>query len=156
MEDERGSNRLAMNKENPGYLSPDGSELRRFRSYLRWLYVDQSNLWKACISWSLFFTLAFVVPILSHFLLDCSTTCDEDHRRPYHVPVQISLSVFATLSFISLSEWDRRYGFSRFLFLDKVSDESLKIQRGYARQMKVCVFFFLFYLVFLYELYEQF
>lgn len=132
---ERETSFLSMNKENSG-LYHDGAELRRFRSYLRWIYVDQSNLSKAVISWSVFFTLAYVVPILSHFLLDCSTTCDSDHGRPYHIPVQISLSVIATLSFISLSQWDRRYGFSRFLFLDKVTDESLKIQRGYAHQMK--------------------
>jgi hypothetical protein len=140
---ERETSFLSMNKENSG-LYHDGAELRRLRAYLRWIYVDQSNLSKAVISWSVFFTLAYVVPILSHFLLDCSTTCDSDHGRPYHIPVQISLSVIATLSFISLSQWDRRYGFSRFLFLDKVTDESLKIQRGYAHQMKVCVFYFFY------------
>lgn len=139
MADERG-NLLAKNKESPGaHISQDGAELRSFRSYLRWVYVDQSNICKAGLSWSVFFSLAFVVPILSHFLLDCSTTttCDADHSRPYHVPVQISLSVFATLSFISLSQWDRKYGFRKFLFLDKITDESLKIQRGYAHQMQV-------------------
>lgn len=141
MEEETENITLSMNKENSG-LYQDGTELRKFRAYLKWVYVDQSNLCKSGLSWSLFFTLAYVVPILSHFLLDCSTTCDADHTRPYHVPVQISLSAFATLSFVSLSQWDRKYGFSRFLFLDKVADESLKIQRGYAQQMKVCVFFF--------------
>lgn len=143
MEDERGS--LLHNKENcDGYLSHDGAELRNFKSYLRWVYVDQSNSCRAGFSWSLFFTLAYVVPILSHFLLDCPTTCDADHGRPYHIPVQISLSIFATLSFITLSQWDRKYGLSKFLFLDKVSEESLMIQRGYARQMKVISFFSLY------------
>ncbi|XP_061340763.1 uncharacterized protein LOC133287218 [Gastrolobium bilobum] len=132
MEDERGS-LLPKNKENHVYLTHDGEELRSFRSCL---YVDQSNVWKACLSWSVFFSLAFIVPVLSHFLLDCPTTCDADHNRPYHIPVQISLSVFATLSFITLSRWDRKYGLSKFLFLDKVSDESLKIQRGYAEQIQ--------------------
>ncbi|KAL5097451.1 hypothetical protein RYX36_001778 [Vicia faba] len=135
MEEERENIFVAGNKENSG-LYQDEAELRKFRAYLRWVYVDQSNICKAGLSWTLFFTLAYVVPILSHFLLDCSTTCDADHARPYHVPVQISLSAFATLSFVNLSQWDRKYGFSRFLFLDKVADESLKIQRGYAQQMK--------------------
>ncbi|XP_058758737.1 uncharacterized protein LOC131631989 [Vicia villosa] len=135
MEEEREDMFVAMNKENSG-LYQDGTELRKFRAYLKWVYVDQSNLCKSGLSWSVFFSLAYVVPILSHFLLDCSTTCDADHTRPYHVPVQISLSAFATLSFVSLSQWDRKYGFSRFLFLDKVTDESLKIQQGYAQQMK--------------------
>ena len=117
-------------------MTYDGAELRSFRSYLRWVYVDQSNACKSTVSWSIFIFLALVVPICSHFLLDCSDTCDSDHTRPYHVPVQISLSVFATLSFLCLSGWDRRYGFRKFLFLDKVGDESLKIQRAYAEQMK--------------------
>lgn len=141
MEDERGSSLLPSDKENPGYITRDGAELRNFRSYLRWFYVDQSNLCKAGLSWSVFFTLSYVIPIASHFLLDCPNTCDADHSRPYHIPVQISLSVFATLSFLSLSLFDRKYGLSKFLFLDKVSDESLKIQRGYAEKMRVCSFY---------------
>ncbi|KAL1320322.1 hypothetical protein HN51_065042 [Arachis hypogaea] len=135
MEDERGS-LLPKNNESGFYVTYDGAELRSFRSYLRWVYVDQSNACKSTVSWSIFIFLALVVPICSHFLLDCSDTCDSDHTRPYHVPVQISLSVFATLSFLCLSGWDRRYGFRKFLFLDKVGDESLKIQRAYAEQMK--------------------
>ncbi|KAK7359843.1 hypothetical protein VNO77_01808 [Canavalia gladiata] len=135
MEDERGS-LLPKSKEKDGYLSLDGEEYRNFRSYLRWVYVDQSDVYKAGLSWSVFFTLAFVVPILSHFLLDCDTTCDPDHTRPYHIPVQISLSAFAAFSFVTLSLWDRRYGWTKFLFLDKLCDDSLKIQRGYAEQMQ--------------------
>lgn len=134
MEDERGNQLLPKNKEENS--AHDGAtELRNFRSYLRWVYVDHSNVYKAGLSWSVFFTLAFVVPILSHFLLDCPT-CDRDHSRPYHIPVQISLSVVATLSFFSISSWDRKYGLSRFLFLDKLSDDSLKIQQGYSEQMQ--------------------
>ncbi|KAG4956302.1 hypothetical protein JHK85_042682 [Glycine max] len=137
MEDARGSSLLLpknMEEHNPTH-DHGTTELRNFRSYLRWVYVDHSNVCKAGLSWSVFFTLAFVVPTLSHFLLDCPT-CDRDHSRPYHIPVQISLSVFAALSFISISSWDRRYGFRKFLFLDKLGDESLKIQRGYSEQMQ--------------------
>lgn len=125
-----------------GYLPHDGAEMRRFRSYLRWVYVDQSSIWRASMSWSVFFAFAFLVPLLSHFLLLCTSTCDADHARPYHIPVQISLSAFATLSFLTLSRWDRKYGIRKFLFIDKVSDESPQIQRGYAQQLQVCVFLF--------------
>ncbi|XP_054803458.1 uncharacterized protein LOC129306749 [Prosopis cineraria] len=122
---------------SPGsYLPHDGVEMRSFRSYLRWIYVDQSNICRAALSWSLFFFLAFAVPLLSHFLLACSSTCDADHTRPYHIPVQISLSVLATLSFLSLSRWDRKYGIRKFLSIDKVGDESPKIRRGYAEQLQ--------------------
>ncbi|XP_057429393.1 uncharacterized protein LOC130722615 isoform X2 [Lotus japonicus] len=109
---------------------------KKFRSYLRWVFVVQSNIYKSVLSWSVFFTLTFIVPVMSQYLLHCRTACDANHRRPYHIPVQISLTVFATLSFICLSRWDRKYGLSKFLFLDKVSNENLKIQRGYAEQMQ--------------------
>ncbi|KAF7840575.1 extracellular ligand-gated ion channel protein [Senna tora] len=134
MEDEA-INLLPKTKGISPYFANEGVELRRLRSYLRWIYVDQSNLGRTCLSWSLFFVVAVIVPLLSHFLLQCST-CDSDHSRPYHVPVQISLSVFAMVSFVSLSRWDRKYGLRKFLFLDKVSEESDKIQQGYAQQLQ--------------------
>lgn len=126
---------LPKTKQPSDFFAQEGAELRRFRSYLRWVYVDQSNFCRAAVSWSVFFVVAFVIPILSHFLLLCSD-CDSDHTRPYHIPVQISLSVFATLSFICLSRWDRKYGMRKFLFLDKVIDESDKTQKGYAEQLQ--------------------
>lgn len=132
MEDERGSFLPKNKEENSTHVGT--TELRNFRSYL-WVYVDHSNVYKAGLSWSVFFTLAFVVPVLSHFLLDCPT-CDRDHSRPYHIPVQISLSIVAALSFISISSWDRKYGLSRFLFLDKLSHDNLKIQQGYSQQIQ--------------------
>ena len=127
---------LPKTKQPSDFFAHEGPELKKFRSYLRWVYVDQSNCFRAALSWSLFFIVAFVIPLLSHFLLLCSH-CDSDHTRPYHIPVQISLSVLATLSFFCLSKWDRQYGMRKFLFLDKVLDESDKIQQGYAVQLQV-------------------
>ncbi|KAJ7967755.1 DUF3537 domain-containing protein [Quillaja saponaria] len=126
---------ISNNKGVSGYLTHDGIELRSFRSFLKGVCVDQSNLWRAGLSWSIFFVLSVGVPILSHFLLLCPT-CDENHSRPYHVVVQSYISVFATLSFISLSRWYREYGLRRFLFLNKVSDASDKVQRGYAEELQ--------------------
>lgn len=107
---------------------------RKFRSYLRWVFVDQSNVYKAVLSWSVFITLTFIVPIMLHFLFHCPKTCDADHRRPYYIPAQVALSVLSTLSFFCLARWDRKYGLSEFLFVDKLNDGSLKIEQ----QMQVC------------------
>lgn len=111
-----------------------GDELRSFRSCLKWLCADQSNPWKASLSWSVFFLFTIGVPLLSHFLLVCPT-CDLSHRRPYNAIVQLSLSAFATLSFISLSSFTRKYGLLKFLFLDKLSGEREKVQQGYTYQL---------------------
>ncbi|XXG81937.1 hypothetical protein AAC387_Pa09g2465 [Persea americana] len=111
-----------------------GDELKSFRSCLRWLCVDQSNPCRAFISWTIFFVLAIAVPSLSHFVLSCPN-CDKGHRRPYDSTVQLSLTVIAALSFICLSRFVRKYGLRRFLFLDKLREESEEVRYGYTEQL---------------------
>ncbi|KAF3451789.1 hypothetical protein FNV43_RR07885 [Rhamnella rubrinervis] len=120
----------------PKHRHHDGGELKSFVSFLKWVCVDQSNLWRAGLSWSVFFVLSICVPLLSHFLLDCSSTCDADHTRPYHVPVQISLSLLATLSFFCLSRWARKYGLRKFILFDRLFDSSEKVRHGYREQLQ--------------------
>ncbi|KAF4380177.1 hypothetical protein G4B88_005634 [Cannabis sativa] len=98
-------------------------ELQSFRSYLRWMCVDQSTIWTASLSWSVFVLFTIVVPGISHFVLACST-CDSKHDRPYDSVVQLSLSSVATLSFVCLSNFYRKYGLRRFLFFDKLWNDS--------------------------------
>ncbi|CAM8918412.1 hypothetical protein QQ045_032699 [Rhodiola kirilowii] len=113
----------------------DDRDLRYFRSCLKWVCVDQSNRWRATLSWAVFLLLVVVVPILSHVLYTCGE-CDQKHRRSYDAVVQVSLSSFATLSFLCLSSWFRKYGLARFLFLDKLSDVSDNVRSGYVVQFK--------------------
>ncbi|KAH7545275.1 hypothetical protein FEM48_Zijuj01G0076400 [Ziziphus jujuba var. spinosa] len=140
MEDERRTILLSNQKDHELH---EGIELKSFMSFLKWVCVDQSSLWRASLSWSVFLFLAIGVPVLSHFLLDCSSTCDADHTRPYHVPVQISLSLFATLSFFCISRWARKYGLRRFLFIDKLFDHSEKVRHGYKEQLQVCIYIYI-------------
>ncbi|CAL9015076.1 unnamed protein product [Prunus brigantina] len=134
MEDERQSF-LSKHRAISGYIGHEGHELKSFDACLKWVFVDQSNVWRTGISWSIFFVLAIGVPLVSHFLLSCSD-CDENHSRPYHVVSQLSLSLFSVLAFISLSCWTRKYGLRRFLFLDKLYDASEKVRHGYKQQFQ--------------------
>ncbi|KAJ0608580.1 hypothetical protein HanRHA438_Chr00c01g0842631 [Helianthus annuus] len=109
-------------------------ELQSFRSYLRWMCVDQSNGWTATLSWFVFIIFTFIIPGFSHFYLACSD-CDNRHARPYDSLVQLSLSCIATLSFVSLSQFVRIYGLKRFLFFDKLCDESETVRKGYTAQL---------------------
>lgn len=140
MEDEGPSFLISGNKAIFTRLDYPGVELKSFTSCLKWVCVDQSSIWKAVLSWSIFFLLAIISPLVSHFFLLCST-CDKNHQRPYDTIVQLSLSVFATISFLSLSSWARKYGVNRFLFLDKLPEESEKVKQGYAAQLRVCFYF---------------
>ncbi|XP_071907584.1 uncharacterized protein [Coffea arabica] len=109
-------------------------ELKSFRTWLKWMCVDQSDWWTAFLSWSVFVVLAVVVPCLSHFFLACSD-CDSRHSRPYDTIVQLSLSTLAALSFICLSQFVRKYGLRRFLFFDRLCDDSETVRKGYTVQL---------------------
>ena len=135
---------LRSSKTFSGYLGIEGGELQSFRSCLKWVCVDQSNLWKTGLSWSIFFVLAIGVPILTHFLLSCSS-CDDKHVRPYDAIIQLSLSSLAALSFVSLSALVKKYGLRKSLFLDKLSDSSDKVRDGYTGQLHVRFFLFEFF-----------
>ncbi|PON39389.1 hypothetical protein PanWU01x14_305680 [Parasponia andersonii] len=128
---------LLMSRNNRKFtrcVSHAQDELQSFRSYLRWMCVDQSTIWTACLSWSMFVLFTIVVPAISHFVLACST-CDSRHDRPYDSVVQLSLSSVATLSFVCLSNFVRKYGLRRFLFFDKLWDDSETVRRGYTEQL---------------------
>ncbi|KAI3698180.1 hypothetical protein L6452_31292 [Arctium lappa] len=117
-------------KSKSNYWIIDAFESRSFS----WIFMDQSNPWKTALSGLIFFIFTIAVPILSHIVYQCST-CDYSHRRPFDLIVQLSLSICSTLSFISLSSFTRKYGLRRFLFLDKLSDVSVKVRDGYSEHL---------------------
>ncbi|PWA49734.1 hypothetical protein CTI12_AA477750 [Artemisia annua] len=125
---------LAKRKDITRTKSSAHDELHSFRSWLQWMCVDQSTSWTFCLSWFVFIVFAIVIPILSHFYLACSG-CDNRHERPYDKLVQLSLTSIATLSFICLSQFVRYYGLRRFLFFDKLCNESETVRRGYTQQL---------------------
>lgn len=127
---------LNKNKEIERTVSNAYDELRSFRTWLKWMCVDQSNAFSAFLSWFVFILLAVIVPCLSHFLL-ARDDSDAAHSRPYDDVVQLSLSSVAALSFVCLSQFVKKYGLRRFLFLDKLCDESETVRRGYTEQLNV-------------------
>ncbi|CAB4278047.1 unnamed protein product [Prunus armeniaca] len=125
-------------------VSHKQDELKSFRSYIWWMCVDQSNAWRACISWSIFILFGILVPAISHFVFACAT-CDGKHKRPYDCVVQLSLSSVATVSFLCLSWFVRKFGLRRFLFFDKLYNESETVRREYTEQLNrslklLCIF----------------
>ncbi|XP_059307174.1 uncharacterized protein LOC132058825 [Lycium ferocissimum] len=115
-------------------INENSAEIKKIKSALAWVFLDQSNIWRAGLSWSFFFLLTIAIPLVSHFVFACFS-CDSMHQRPFDALVQVSLSLFATLSFLSLSTFARKYGIRKFLFLDKLYENSEKVQRGYTQQL---------------------
>ncbi|GMJ10365.1 hypothetical protein like AT3G20300 [Hibiscus trionum] len=115
-------------------ISHAQDELHSFRTYLRWMCVDQSNIYMACLSWFMFIVFGLVVPSVSLFLLACPG-CDATHSRPYDWVVQLSLSSVSALSFVCLTGFVKKYGLRRFLFFDKLCDESETVRKCYTVQL---------------------
>lgn len=133
MADERDT-LLNKSKQLSRSVSYAQDELHSFRTWLKWMFVDQSSAWTSCLSWFMFVLFAIVVPCLSYFGLACSD-CDSKHSRPFDRVVQLSLSGVATLSFLCLSRFVSRYGLRRFLFFDRLCDESETVRKGYTEQL---------------------
>ncbi|THU48568.1 hypothetical protein C4D60_Mb06t00360 [Musa balbisiana] len=105
------------------------NELKSFRSYLRWMCIDQSDVRHVVISWSLFLLLSIFIPTTSHFILLCAPT-----HRAYYVVVQLSLTSASSFSYLCLFAFICRYSLRRFIFLDKLVGESEQVQEGYMDQ----------------------
>ncbi|KAL6202408.1 hypothetical protein ACLB2K_026116 [Fragaria x ananassa] len=82
----------------------------------------------------MFILFGIVVPAISHFVFACAP-CDRNHQRPYDNVVQLSLSSVATVSFLCLSWFVRKFGLKRFLFFDKLYHESETVRREYTAQL---------------------
>ncbi|XP_057764949.1 uncharacterized protein LOC130985823 [Salvia miltiorrhiza] len=127
-------------KKKANYISRGDSwneanlELKSYGSGLKWVFLDYSSLWRAGLSWSVFFVLNIGVPLVSHFVFSCSD-CDPSHQRPFDAITQLSLSLFAAISFLSISSFSRKYGLRRFLFLNRLSEESDKVRQHYTLQL---------------------
>lgn len=126
--------KLITRKDYRRVFSNAKDELHSYRSFLRWMCVDQSNLLHSFISWSVFLIFTIIVPALSYFYLTCPS-CDAQHQQPYDAVVQLSLSSIATLSFLCLSKFVRKFGVRRFLFLDKLVNESDSVRHHYTSQI---------------------
>jgi hypothetical protein len=111
-------------------------ELRQFRRSLLFLGLglDQSSAVNAICSWIVFSVGAIGMPLLIYLAIPYDSGL---HGRPYNNLVQISQSVVASIAFLCLSRFVRKYGIRRFLFLDQLCDDSTRVRHGYTRELNV-------------------
>lgn len=112
-------------------------ELRSFRACLAWLCVDHSSSPRlaAAGSWAVFLLLAVAAPAAVRLFFG-----DPDPAaappRPFDAQVQVSLTLAASLAYISLRALLRRAGgLRRLLLLDSLRRDSEDVQAGYAAQL---------------------
>ncbi|KAL5208754.1 hypothetical protein ABZP36_033189 [Zizania latifolia] len=104
-------------------------ELHSFRACLRWMCVDHSSTARSAGSWAVFFLLAVAAP--SGVLLALPGSAQP---RPFEGQVQVSLTMAASLAYLSLHELTRR-GLRRMLYLDRLRRDSEDVRAGYTVQL---------------------
>ncbi|KAG8071116.1 hypothetical protein GUJ93_ZPchr0006g41617 [Zizania palustris] len=104
-------------------------ELYSFRACLRWMCVDHSSGARSAGSWAVFFLLAVAAPSGVHVALPGSAP-----PRPFEGMVQVSLTLAATLAYLSLHGLTRR-GLRRMLYLDRLRRDSEDVREGYTVQL---------------------
>ncbi|RRT37602.1 hypothetical protein B296_00056841 [Ensete ventricosum] len=87
-------------------LSHTNDELMSFKSYLKWMYINQYDIKHIMVSHSLFLFLSIFVHTVSHFILSCKPT-----NCAYNV-----VSNSSSLSYLYLSAF-----IHRFIFFDKMN-----------------------------------
>ncbi|KAF3791710.1 hypothetical protein EJ110_NYTH13722 [Nymphaea thermarum] len=116
-------------------------ELRLFRLGLRWWALEQTSHAARVLSFSVFFLLAVVVPLLASLWVRLDPSAEDDPPLDGRL-AQIPSSALAAVSFVSLAGPLRRHGLRRLLSLDRLSDDPLDLRWPgcRARGMDCCAF----------------
>lgn len=119
------------------YRTPQSrDELRRFRSSLFWLGLDQSTSGRIALSFLICFAAILVEPLFESFYVDCPN-CDDAHSHPFQGLVEYSESALALISFLFLSYTLKKNGLRKVLLLDKIGGEPTEVQEGYEKKLHV-------------------
>jgi len=114
--------------------SSANDELRSFRACLAWLCVDHSSSPRVAAvgSWAVFLLLAVAAPAAVRLLPPVA----DPPPRPFDGQVQVSLTLAASLAYVSLRALlHRGGGLRRLLYLDNLRRDSEDVQAGYAAQL---------------------
>jgi hypothetical protein len=107
-----------------------GDELRSFRACLRWMCVDHATTPRSAGSFTIFLLLAVAAPTAVTLFLP-PTAPD----RPFDGQVQVSLTLAASLAYLSLASLLRGIGLRRLLCIDRLRHDSDEVRAGYAAQL---------------------
>ncbi|XP_038884363.1 uncharacterized protein LOC120075225 [Benincasa hispida] len=118
-------------------------DLRNFRISLKWCALDHSSAAGKFFSYFTFTFLTFVVPGVA--ILAVRDPADDPIS--FNKLVQVPESGLAAVGFLSLCRFFRRYGLRQLLFLEGLQEDSVYVQKGYARELEKwfrCVAYILF------------
>lgn len=110
--------------------------LARLEMFLNFLGFNQYSVLTSVISWSVFFALGVVVPMVALWMCDCSE-CERYELRGCEMVIVAFQASLAAVSLLCLSHNLRKYGLRRFLFVDRHTGHMACFHRDYVKQISV-------------------
>ena len=124
-----------------GQDSEDLSQtLERLDKFLTFLGFNQSSLSSFALSWTAFFIVGVLPPVVVLQLSECQG-CQEYQIKDFELDIVASQACLAAVSLLCLSHNLRKYGVRRFLFVDRHSGHMFRLRDDYIRQISVSTYF---------------
>ncbi|XP_011044193.1 PREDICTED: uncharacterized protein LOC105139455 isoform X1 [Populus euphratica] len=135
-------------QEDEAHLS---KSLNHLETILRVFGFCQHSFISLTLSWLTFLLLGIALPVVMiHYFSYCTTDCKKYQIRSFEIQVLVFQCLVAAISLVCISHNLRKYGFRKFLFVDRYHghmaqfrDEYVKKINGFFRLLAVWVIPFL-------------
>lgn len=114
--------------------------LERLDKFLTFLGFNQSTLSSFALSWTAFFLVGVLPPLVVLQFSECQG-CQEYQIEDFELDIVASQACLAAVSLLCLAHNLRKYGLRRFLFVDRQSGHMFRLKRDYIRQISVSTLF---------------
>ena len=113
--------------------TPLDDVLARLEALLTLLGFNQSSLLSFTVSWTTFAAVGVVVPLLALQVYDT----DKNQIKSFEIGIVAFQTCLASVSLICLSHNLRKYGLTRFLFVDRHAAHMPCFHHDYVKQISV-------------------
>lgn len=115
--------------------------LQRLESFLCFLGFNQSSWLSIVLSWTQFFVVGVLLPVVVLELSNCEG-CDEYQIKDFELDIVALQVCLAAVSLLCLSHNLRKYGIRKFLFVDRYNGQMVRFREEYVSKITVSIALF--------------
>ena len=112
--------------------------LQRLESFLCVLGFHQSSVLSIGLSWTVFFVIGVLLPVVVLELSNCEG-CDKYQIKDFELDIVALQACLAAVSLLCLSHNLRKYGIRKFLFVDRFSGQMVRFRDQYVQKITVSI-----------------
>lgn len=112
--------------------------LQRLESFLCVLGFNQSSALSIVMSWTVFFAVGVLLPVLVLELSNCEG-CNKYQIKDFELDIVALQACLAAVSLLCLSHNLRKYGIRKFLFVDRFNGQMVRFRDEYVNKITVSI-----------------